>query len=254
MTRTHMASLRRVAIQDPRPICLAGTGECQLRTITASQLSLALLLSTYVGTQVYFLGRETEASIVLIQMMLMTLGTLLYVYLSFALVEYQLITLLRALKPTFAWIEFGYRVALPIIIALLPLSLTTWVPAALGSWLAPIRAPGELFGTAAVHLAGYHALIYLSFLLWDGIVYFGAPADPSTRSEIRSIARGFAITDGVGLCILLLFQALRPWNDGASVLILVAFIFFTAWQVSTVGRAVRVAYAERGGFGRGILR
>jgi hypothetical protein len=233
--------------------CLAGTDECQLRTITASQVSSAVLLSAYIGARVYFVAQEHETDIALIQIMLVTLGTLLYVFLSFALVEDQLIRLLRALKPRYAWAEFGYRVFLPIIVALMPLSITTWMPALFDSWATRSGGPGSDFGPVAIYVVGYHLLIYASFLLWDAIVLLGARGS-AVQSEIRAVARGFIATDSAGLCILLLFQAVRLWSGFLAALVLMVFILFTGRQISVVAQEMRLVYSGHGGFGRGILR
>ncbi len=249
--------------------CKAGAGRCELPTITASQLAAAAILSAYTIARTYSVA-SAKSDPVAAQLTAASAMTIVYIFLCFWLVEEQLIGDLRALKRLFSWLEFGFRIVLLIAIALMPNFVDAWIPAVLdrfaaepslklvqpaGAVLAPAATPmlspttttssvgtapvanvsvDQLF-TPADSIVLFLAFRFVMFLVWDAIVYFGAP-DGNQQARIRAIPKQFSRTDFIGLTILVAVEILRFISANLASLALLVFIVFSFYLVARVAR------------------
>jgi hypothetical protein len=236
-----------MAIPTPPTHCKAGTGQCELPTITASQLSAAGILFAYIITRVYSVAATSEGNPVAVQITTASAGTIIYIFLCFWLVEDQLIAVLRQLRRAYAWAEFCFRVILLASLALLPNFVSTWIPR-----MMPRSVDKHVSG--ADYIVVFLAILFLMFIIWDGLVYFGAPReDEKAQANVRNIAKAYFRTDVVGLAILIVAEVLRFVNANAAAFVLIAFILFAAWLILAMYREL-TGKRFASGLGRAMLR
>lgn len=232
--------------------CESGTGRCELATIAASQLSTALILLVYVIVRIYEVASAAPDNTLSIQTTTASVVTIVYIFLSFLLVENLKIGDLRLLRPPFAVVEFIFRVTLLVVIALMPTFVEHWLPSFIGYVLTAVgRAPDSLFGPSD-YVVMFLGLLYLMFLLWDAIVYFGAPPRDEAKKEIRATPREFFGRDVTGLVILSLVEAVRFVSPALASFAIIVFILYSGWLISSVYRDLRDQFRPL--TFRGILR
>ncbi len=245
MRARHSDLARRdVASVPPLPqVCQSGTGNCELSSIPASQLSAGALLLAYVVYQIYSVAGTTK-DVVSLQITIASAITVIYILLSFWYVEDTLIVTLRRLKRRYSWAEFIFRLVLLAALALMPNFVDSWLPDLLS-----IRRL-----VVSDYVVIYLIVIYLLFLLWDGIVYWGAPSsDPQLRDKIRATPKAFFPKDVVGFLLLGVTELLHFWSENVAGLALLVFAIYSAVQIWSVYKEVRARRFPHG-LSRAILR
>jgi hypothetical protein len=229
--------------------CLAGSGRCELSAITASQFSGAVILFIYVVFRVYEVA-VIPGDPLGIQVSVASAATIIYIFLCFWLVEDKLIVFLRELRPRFAWYEFSFRVTLLIVIALMPEFIQNWIPEVIAHMSNHVTHPTD----GADYVVVYLAVLYLMFLMWDALIFFGAPHDDEKKKkEVRNVAKSYYATDLIGFGILFTVEATRFFSTTIESILLIAFILFSARQVVTVWREMWKSHFSNG-ITRRILR
>jgi hypothetical protein len=234
--------------------CRAGTGQCELNTITASQLSATVILSIYLLVSICSAAVAKTADAIAIQTTIASMATVFYIFLCILRIEDQLIIELRTLKRFARRGEFGSRVLLLGALALMPSLVGTWIPHLLSTtWIPGVIGPDWIpkalrNGDAADRIVVYLALLYLVFLCWDGILYFGASDEQAHRTAVRKIAVEYFKTDIVGFFILISVEIFRFVDTRIASVILVGFIVLSAVQIYNVYKKWKIRF--RSGFGR----
>lgn len=206
-------------------------GRCELGALAASQISTAVILFIYVLVQVGSVVAGEDDPIA-VQLTLASAFTILYIFLCFWLVEEKLISQLRELKPFFAFAEFAFRIFLLVLLFLMPNFVGGWIPDLLpdGS-----NGPNSVRIGPAESVVIFLALLYLFFLVWDALIFFGAPTGEK-RDAIQTTSKSFVGTDFLGLLILGSIAGLRFVDENLAAIALLGFIIFSAWLIFRVGR------------------
>lgn len=227
------------------PPCRAGTGRCEFSTITASQLSTAVIILAYVVIRiaVAVLAKNTDENG--IQLTIVSAFTIIYIFICLLLIEDVYISTLRDLPAGYRWTEFLLRVAVLMVLSILPTFLDA-IPTL------PSRT------TPADRTVDFLIILYVMFLSWDAVVYWGGSAvqkrSPDAASGAHKIARRFSRTDGAGIILLIAAAGSSYASAKVGAVVLIAFILFAFWfQIRKAGKEL-INSRFNSGFTRDMLR
>lgn len=205
--------------------CRSATGRCEFSTLPASQLSTAAIILAYVVTRITQAVVEGRTDANGVQLTIVSAITIAYIFLCLLLIEDIHIARLRDLRTVARWAEFGLRVVVLIAISIVPTFINS-IPTLSGQ------------ATPANRIAIFLIILYVFFLSWDAVVYFGAPDASSLGPEIRNIALRFLFTDSVGILLLVAAAACYDGNQ-SSLAALVLFVLIVFTGVFQLGRVLK---------------
>lgn len=190
-------------------------GSCEIRTLSASQISSALVLLLTLGVYAYegAATADPQHHDFAFHAALFFVGTVAYYFISSWQIEEEYIIHLRSLQGGYAWAEYLVRVC---ILGLLGAA----------SLIFNLLSECSLNGVAA-ELA-FLIIVFLGFMVWDGMVAYGAPNEDKYGAS--GLAWRFLKTDFIGALIILiclgsaLFELsnLRAFSTTAA-------LFFVGW-------------------------
>lgn len=151
-------------------------GECELDTLSASQIASAAIFAGYLGYIAYRVTEsETDASWYLkIPCILGCVFCMAYYFFGCWIVEEEHIDKFRSFKGWIAWSEFILRIGILIVFAMFGLMVQHMIPEKSG-----LTRPG-MSGVSAVLLC--LTIVIILALIWDLIIWLGETHPPTSKS------------------------------------------------------------------------